>query len=78
MLFSIRSMSPGVLVNLSLSGLASLATPGLAAHPNTIFPVRLELIRRVEFLLAPSFTTEIPLTLLRFIGVMVSRKTVIK
>ena len=74
MLFSIRSVFPGVFVNLLLSGLASLATHGLAAHPNTIFPVRLELIRSVEFFLAPSFTTEIPLTLLRFIGVMNGEK----
>ena len=72
-------MFPFVSVNFSLSCLAGLATSRLATNPSTLFPVRLALIRSVELLRTPSFVAKIPLTLLRFIGVVVSRKkTVIK
>ena len=73
-----RSMFPHVLVNVSLSCLASLATARLATNPNTLVPVGLALISSVELLLAPSPTSKIPLTLQRLIGEVVSRKTVIK
>ena len=67
-------MIPIVTVNFSLSSLAGLATSRLATNPSTLFPVRLALIRSVELLRTPSFVTKIPLTLQRFIGVVVSRK----
>lgn len=67
-------MFPFVAVNFSLSSLAGLATSRLATNPNTLFPVRLALIRSVELLRTPSFVAKIPLTLQRFIGVVVSRK----
>ena len=73
-----RFMFPGVFVYFSLSSLACLATSRLTANPNTRLPVTLALIRSAEGLMTPSFATKIPLALQRFIGVVVSRKTVIK
>ena len=67
-------MFPGVFVNFALSRLSCLATARLATHPNTCLSVTLELKCSDEFFLAPGIATKIPLTLPRFIGVMVSRK----
>ena len=73
--FLISCMLSLVFFNCPLSGFTILLTASLGTSPETSFPVAFELISAVELLLAPVVTPKIPLTWLRLIAEVVSRKS---